>query len=251
MTIKRVTLRDIISLEKPISFLANNSNCDIIRVICGSYTSCDKEMVADINLAADGIINIYSPEETHSIVSSFIDSNLGLQGYRMMRLTGVDRGIINQCIGLIRNHVDTLNGNDKTDYRYNLLLSHMESIRYEYLYFDARVIYTPAVIKQKIDQLYLVNFLDVSKCDRFNCYCGITNDIDRRMDEHRKEDFRIYQDKVFAIVCPNKDIAVNTEKLLSAEYRISKRNVQDNVDAAGRGAEDDTSIVYLLMPCKG
>lgn len=58
MPIIQVSLRNIIPMKNPISFLANNSNCNIICVICGSYTSRDKEMVADINLA-DDTITIY------------------------------------------------------------------------------------------------------------------------------------------------------------------------------------------------
>lgn len=247
MILKQVSELDIVLKKNPISFWTNNSSSNIIRIIYLSYTSRDKEMVADINLE-DGTIIIYSLEDTHSIVSSFIGSNLSLQEFRQMQITGVDRGIINQCISIVENKISILDGNDESDYRYNILLSHMESINYDYLYFDAQVITIPGIIKRKIDQLYITNFLDISEHKRSNCYCGITNDIDRRMDEHRNEDFQIYQNKVFAIVCRNKDIAVETERLLSVDYSISKRARQNNEVIAGRGAESDTSIVYLLKP---
>lgn len=249
MLLKQVSELDIVPLKNPISFWANNFMSNIIRIICLSYTSRDKEMVADINLA-DDTITIYSPEDTHSIVSSFIGSNFSLQGFRQMQTTEVDRGIINQCISIVENNINVLDDNNEPDYRYNFLLSHMESINYEYLYFDAQVITKPDIIKRKIDQLYFDNFLDISEHNRSNCYCGITNDIDRRMDEHRNEDFQIYQNKVFAIVCFNKDIAVDTERLLSVDYSISNRVRQDDEVVAGRGAESDTSIVYLLMPLR-
>lgn len=246
MLFKKVSELDIVPLKNPISFWANNSISNIIRIICLSYTSRDKEMVADINLA-DDTITIYSPEYTHSIVSSFIGSNFSVQGFRQMQIMGCDREIINQCICIVENNINILDGNDELDYRYNILLSHMESINYEYLYFDAQVITIPQIIKLKINHLYYDNFLDISERKRSNCYCGITNDIDRRMDEHRNEDFQIYKNKVFAIVCRNKDIAVETEKLLSVDYSISKAR-QNNEVVAGRGAESDTSIVYLLKP---
>ena len=45
-------------------------------------------------------------------------------------------------------------------------------------------------------------------------YCGITNDVVIRMDQHRRDDFPIEDDHVRAYVCANVEVAKQGEGLL-------------------------------------
>ena len=151
------------------------------------------------------------------------------------------------CEEIVKEVLEQTKGQESNPL-YNLLL-HIQSIRYDYEYFHADIITDAQTIVKKIDQLYYVYFAALSGNNRSRCYCGITNNLDRRMQEHRDKDFGIYDDKVFAIVCRNNKIAAQAEYLLSANYSISKSSILSNdASLAGNGAEQDTCIVYLLMP---
>lgn len=90
-----------------------------------------------------------------------------------------------------------------------------------------------------IDYKYVVAYFDIvvkntiegEDFDRFDYYCGITNDLERRANEHNA---------VFMgfVECEDKDTAIATEKLLGDNhYDIGKK--------AGNGARDNSVFVYL------
>ena len=76
-------------------------------------------------------------------------------------------------------------------------------------------------------------------------YCGITNNLDKRMEEHRCEDFEIVEDRVFAWNCENVDVAAKVEIRLS-ELGF---DIGDTKTLGNRGVENST-IVYLLKKRK-
>ena len=232
---------------KPTTFLMSAS--DIVRVIYISYSSKCKNIVADLNLEVDGVL-IYDITKRDAIISSFIGFGCTIPQYREMLFTGGDLNIIKHCTEIVEKNLEHTEGILKSSY--NNLLLHMQSIQYNYVYFDARHISEAQTIVDKINQLYLMYFNNIAGLNRMNCYCGITNDLDRRMEEHRNNDFAIYQDMVYAIVCRNNDITNKVEQLLSSDYSISRASVSGNevknLSSAGKGAEDDTNIVYLLKP---
>ena len=249
MQISKLTERDIVKIEslKPTTFLLSNTD-GFVRIIHISYKSKDLGMVADIDLAVNKVA-LFSQDDARTFISTFIGYNGKIDGYRELETSGCDLSFITHCEGIVKDVLEQANGQDNYPL-YNLLL-HIQSIRYNYEYFRADIITDAQTIVKKIDQLYFVYFAALSGNNRSRCYCGITNNLDRRMQEHRDKDFGIYDNKVFAIVCMNNKIAAQAEYLLSANYSISKSSILSNdndASSAGNGAEQDTCIVYLLMP---
>jgi len=249
MQISKPTENDIakIGSPKPITFLASNTD-GRVRVIHISYTSKDLSMVADIDLATNKVA-LLPQNDARTFISVFIGHNCKIDGYRELETSGCDLSFIAHCEEIVKGALEQAKGPESYSL-YNLLL-HIQSIRYNYEYFHADIIADAQTIVKKINQLYYVYFAALSGNNRSRCYCGITNNLDRRMQEHRDKDFGIYDDKVFAIVCRNNKIAAQVEYLLSANYSISKSSIQSNdndTSSAGNGAEQDTCIVYLLMP---
>lgn len=252
MQISKLTENDIIKIEspKPTTFLASNAD-GYVRIIHISYTSWDNCMVADVNLATD-VVQIFSDNDKRAIISSFTGHNCQITGYRELEPTGCNLKIIGHCENIIKSSLYQAKDEKDSYFLYNLLL-HIQSVRYNYLYFKAYEISDAQLIAKKINQLHLTYFTDIAIKLRQRCYCGITNNLDRRMEEHREKDFAIYQDKVYAIVCMNSTIASEVERLLSANYATCKKAILQDSDAndtssAGNGAEEDSCIVYLLMP---
>ncbi len=249
MQISKPTENDIAKFDslKPTTFLASNTDRRV-RVIHISYTSKDLSMVADIDLAANKV-TLFSPDDARTFISTFIGYNGKIKGYRELETSGCDLSFITHCEEIVKDVLKQTNGQENYPL-YNLLL-HIQSIRYNYEYFSADIITDAHTIVKKIDQLYYMYFTTLTGNNRRRCYCGITNNLDRRMQEHRDKDFGIYDDKVFAIVCGNYKIAAEAENLLSANYSISKSSTLstgNGASSAGNGAVQDTCIVYLLMP---
>ena len=72
-------------------------------------------------------------------------------------------------------------------------------------------------------------------------YCGITNNLDKRMDEHRRNDFEIDEDKVFAWNCKNVEVAAEVE------IRLGKQGFDiGDTKTLGNGGVENSTIVYLL-----
>lgn len=250
MQISEATENDIakIGSPKPITFLASNAD-GRVRVIHISYTSKNLSMVADIDLATNKVA-LSPQDDARTFISVFIGHNCNMiDGYRELETSGCDLSFITHCEEIVKDVLKQTNGQENYPL-YNLLL-HIQSIRYNYVYFSADIITDAQTIVKKIDQLYYMYFTNLTENSRSRCYCGITNNLDRRMQEHRDKDFGIYDDKVFAIVCRNNKITAEAEYLLSANYSISKSSILSNdngASSAGNGAAQDTCIVYLLMP---
>lgn len=249
MRISKLTENDIAKIEspKPTTFLASNTD-DRVRVVHVSYTSKDFGMVADIDLAANKVA-LFSQDDARTFISTFIGYNGKIDGYRELETSDCDLSFIMHCEEIVKDVLEQSKGQESYPL-YNLLL-HIQSIRYDYEYFHADIITDAQTIIRKVNQLYYLHFTPLTDNNRSRCYCGITNNLDRRMQEHRDKDFGIYDDKVFAIVCRNNKIAAEAEYLLSANYSISKSSILNNgngTSLAGNGVERDTCIVYLLMP---
>lgn len=249
MQISKPTENDIAKIDfpKPTTFLASNAG-GRVRVVHISYTSKNLGMVADIDLTANKIA-LFSQDDARTFISTFIGHNGKIDGYRELKTSGYDLSFIMHCEEIVKDVLEQTKGQESY-HLYNLLL-HIQSIRYDYEYFHADIITEAQTIVKKMNQLYYLHFTTLTDNNRSRCYCGITNNLDRRMQEHRDKDFGIYDDKVFAIVCRNNKIATQAEYLLSANYSISKSSILNNdndVSSAGNGAAQDTCIVYLLMP---
>lgn len=142
----------------------------------------------------------------------------------------------------IKKHIhDIINNVSKVspqDYNIKQLLLHIKSDSYPYTYTDVKDISVDKIVKL-IKQNMLIDFKygDLEKA----YYCGITNDVDTRMEQHRADDFSIVDERVCAYVCANVDVAKQVEGLLGeAGYDIGGSN------AAGNGAIESSIIAYFL-----
>lgn len=92
-----------------------------------------------------------------------------------------------------------------------------------------------------VNEQYLSYFNFNKDKTKHDYYCGITNNLDKRMEEHRCNDFEIVDDRVFAWNCENVDVAAEVEK------RLDKLGFDiGNTKTLGNGGVENSTIVYLL-----
>lgn len=224
-------------MEKCTTFWQSKANPDLIRVLYVSPTSWSKTMMADIN-RTNQQVSLYSgdTESSKEIICKFSqDRFFGLGDYRQMSQNGYDRFILDEVIEII-------DANNEI-HKYSVLKNHIISeLCYDYSYVDATK-YSLNSIKERIDFIFESRYTPNELKNSF--YCGITNDLDIRMQQHREKDFEIVNDKVYAWICATALVAAEVEKLAGdAGYDIGATNNM------GNGGEEDSVIVYLLKKGK-
>lgn len=101
--------------------------------------------------------------------------------------------------------------------------------------------YSIDLIVKLVNNQYLSYFNFNEDKTKDDYYCGITNNLDKRMDEHRRNDFEIVEDKVFAWNCKNVEVAAEVEKRLGKlGFDIGDTNTH------GNGCAENSTLVYLL-----
>ena len=101
------------------------------------------------------------------------------------------------------------------------------------------------LIVDLVNNQYLSDFNFNEDKTKGDYYCGITNNLDKRMDEHRRNDFEIVEDKVFAWNCKNVEVAAEVEK------RFGKLGFDiGDTKTLGNGCVENSTIVYLLKKGK-
>lgn len=210
----------------------DTTNANIVRVLYISNTGWEKTMMADIDLH-NGKVNLIMAKESNSQISEFMYSQTG---FRRLSLTGCDLSIINHAEEVIRK---VINENKEKAYEYINLLYHVEAAHYNYTYTDAED-WSVYKIRDSIRNYVNTVLYDIG--DNKNAfYCGITNDIDIRMQQHRDNDFNIVGNQVGAWLCRNAECATKVERLMGEfGYDIGRGN------KAGNGANDDSCYVYIL-----
>ena len=206
-----------------------SNRTDIVRFLHHSFTSWKHVMMADINLQ-NGDIRMFSDENDKAIMAAFsVDAEADTsKKFRRLQLQGNDMDIVKKASDVVM-----VNGN------LNVLKIHIHAaLACDYCYNDATK-YNSATIKELMDCCFEMYFSNGAKN---SCYCGITNDLDIRMQQHREEDFEIEENKVFAWVCATCAVAKEVEKLAENEYDIGERS--------GVGGKSDSVIVYLLKKGK-
>lgn len=172
-------------------------------------------------------------ESCRAIISEFIQKkSFCLSGYKQMSQEGNDLTIIDELIEIL----DKNNAYNK----YPILKLHaFSALHYKYYYLDARY-WSEEDIKERIGFILDLEHSLGKKTDAF--YCGITNDLDIRMQQHQEEDFTIVNNKVYAWICPTAQIAVEIENWAdkSVGFDIGKTHNK------GNDGKDDSVIVYLL-----
>lgn len=210
---------------------------NIVRVQYISNTGWEKTMMADIDLH-NGKVNLIMGKDSknHELISLFQTTMYFQTGFRRLSLTGCDLSIINHAEEVIRKVI--YENKDKA-YDYINLLYHVEAAHYNYTYKDAEHMTIDEICDSIRDYVNTVLYKTGDYKDSF--YCGITNDIDIRMQQHRNNDFNIVKNQVGAWLCCDVECATEVERRMGEfGYDIGRGN------KAGNGANDNSCYVYIL-----
>lgn len=228
-------------LDKPISYWYDEKNSDIVYVLYQSFTTFDKCLLGKIHLYEESL-SVFggSNEDGRKFISSFMTDAYSPKtvSYLQMGNGGND----NQIKEHIHDIIVNVSKVEPQNYDVKQLLLHIESDKYQYTYTDVKLLSKNEIV-ELIEQNMLIDFKSGDLKKSF--YCGITNDVDIRMEQHRTSNFSIADDRVCAYVCANVEVAKQVERLLGeAGYDIGGQN------AAGNGAAETSCIVYFLKKGK-
>jgi hypothetical protein len=227
-------------LDKPISYWYDKKDCNIVYVLYQSFSDWDKVLLGKIQLQKETLVIYCDTKEDESFISSFMTDAYSPKtvSYLQMGNGGND----NQIKKHIHDIIVNVSKVELQNYDVKQLLLHTESDKYQYTYTDVKLL-SKIEIVELIEQNMLIDFKSGDLKKSF--YCGITNDVDIRMEQHRTSNFSIADERVCAYVCANVEVAKQVEKLLGeAGYDIGGQN------AAGNGAAETSCIVYFLKKGK-
>lgn len=229
-------------LDKPISYWYDNKNSNIVYVLYLSFTNLDKTLLGKIHLYEESlsVFGGSNKDDDRSFISSFMNDAYSHKtvSYLQMGNGGND----NQIKKHIHDIIVNVSKDEPQDYDVKQLLLHIESDKYQYTYTDVKLLSKNEIV-ELIKQNMLIDFKSGDLKKSF--YCGITNDVDIRMEQHRTSNFSIVDEHVCAYVCANVEVAKQVERLLGeAGYDIGGQN------AAGNGAAESSCIVYFLKKGK-
>lgn len=215
----------------------DTQNANIVRVLYISNTGWEKTMMADVDLHNEKVNLIMGKDiESREPISQFQTTMYSQTGFRRLSFTGCNLSIINHAEEVIRK---VIYENKEKAYGFINLKYHVEAVHYNYTYTDAED-WPAGKIRDSIRNYVNTVLYDIG--DNKNAfYCGITNDIDIRMQQHRDNDFNIVGNKVGAWLCRNAECATEVERRMGEfGYDIGRGN------KAGNGANDDSCYVYIL-----
>ena len=227
-------------LDKPISYWYDKKDCNIVSVLYQSFSDWNKVLLSKIQLQEESLVIYCGTTEDKSFISSFMTDAYSPKtvSYLQMGNGGNDNRIKKHIHDIIVN----VSKDEPQDYDVKQLLLHIESDNYQYTYTDVNLLSKNEIV-ELIEQNMLIDFESGDLKKSF--YCGITNDVDIRMEQHRTSNFSIADERVCAYVCANVEVAKQVERLLGeAGYAIGGQN------AAGNGAAETSCIVYFLKKGK-
>lgn len=227
-------------LDKPISYWYDKKDCNIVYVLYQSFSDWDKVLLGKIQLQKETLVIYCDTKEDESFISSFMTDAYSPKtvSYLQMGNGGND----NQIKKHIHDIIVNVSKVEPQNYDVRQLLLHIESDKHQYTYTDVKLLSKNEIV-ELIKQNMLIDFKSGDLKKSF--YCGITNDVDIRMEQHRTSNFSIVDERVCAYVCANIEVAKQVERLLGeAGYDIGGQN------AAGNGAAESSCIVYFLKKGK-
>lgn len=227
-------------LDKPISYWYDKKDCNIVYVLYQSFSDWDKVLLGKIQLQKETLVIYCDTKEDESFISSFMTDAYSPKtvSYLQMGNGGND----NQIKKHIHDIIVNVSKVEPQNYDVKQLLLHIESDKYQYTYTEVKLLSKNEIV-ELIEQNMLIDFKSGDLKKSF--YCGITNDVDIRMEQHRTSNFSIVDERVCAYVCANVEVAKQVERLLGeAGYDIGGQN------AAGNGAAESSCIVYFLKKGK-
>lgn len=227
-------------LGKPISYWYDKKDCNIVYVLYQSFSDWDKVLLGKIQLQKETLVIYCDTKEDESFISSFMTDAYSHKTERCLQMG--NGGNDNQIKKHIHDIIVNVSKVEPQNYDVKQLLLHIESDKYQYTYTDVKLLSKNEIV-ELIEQNMLIDFKSGDLKKSF--YCGITNDVDIRMEQHRTSNFSIVDERVCAYVCANVEVAKQVERLLGeAGYDIGGQN------AAGNGAAESSCIVYFLKKGK-
>ena len=197
-------------------------------------------LLAKIQLQKETLVIYCDTKEDESFISSFMTDAYSPKTVSYLQMGNGWND--NQIKKHIHNIIVNVSKVELQNYDVKQLLLHIESDKYQYTYTDVKLLLKNEIV-ELIDQNMLIDFKSGDLKKSF--YCGITNDVDIRMEQHRTSNFSIADERVCAYVCANVEVAKQVEKLLGESgYDIGGQN------AAGNGAAETSCIVYFLKKGK-
>ena len=227
----------MIMITETTTLWLDTPKANIVRVLYISNTGWEKTIMADIDLHNEKVDLIMGKDsKNHGQIILFQNTIYSQTDFRRLSLTGCDLSIVNHAEEVIRK---VINENKEKAYEYINLLYHVEAVHYNYTYIDAQHCLADKICKWIRNYVNTVLY-DIG--DNKNAfYCGITNDIDIRMQQHRYNDFNIVGNKVGAWLCCDVECATEVERRMGKfGYDIGRGN------KAGNGANDDSCYAYIL-----
>ena len=201
-------------LDKPISYWSDNEKENVFYVLYKSFTTWDKTLLGVIKLHEESL-DIYSGKEGREFISSFITEAYSPISVRYLYVG--DSYKDHQIKKHLHDIVTNISNDNSQKYMVKQLLLHMESDDCQYTYTDVKRISAEEIAK--LMELHRYIYFKSENVNK-SFYCGITNDVDIRMDQHRRDDFPIEGDHVRAYVCANVEVAKQVEGLLGAKAMI-------------------------------
>lgn len=201
-----------------------------VRVLYISPTSWGNTLLADIDLVSGKVDLALGShvEYRHKIAKFTIDISNNGDGYRKLSLVGCDRTLIGEARDILERC-----GNE-----YRLLKIHVKAaLDYHYHYIDAS--YLPLVkVRRQINEVYTA---ENGGQPEGAFHCGVTDDLDIRMERHRTHDCGIVGNKAYAWVCPTVQYAETVRQW--AEQNGFRT---DNDKAINPEETRNSTIVYLF-----
>ncbi|WP_456084185.1 hypothetical protein [Leyella stercorea] len=193
-------------LDKPISYWYDKKDCNIVYVLYQSFSDWDKVLLGKIQLQKETLVIYCDTKEDESFISSFMTDAYSPKtaSYLQMGNGGND----NQIKKHIHDIIVNVSKVELQNYDVKQLLLHIESDKYQYTYTDVKLL-SKIEIVELIEQNMLIDFKSGDLKKSF--YCGITNDVDIRMEQHRTSNFSIADERVCAYVCANVEVAKQVE----------------------------------------
>lgn len=227
-------------LDKPISYWLDKEDHNVVYVLYRSFSDWDKVLLGKIQLQEESLVIYCGTKEDKSFISPFMTDAYSPKTVSYLQMGNV--GNDNQIKKHIHDIIVKVSKDEPQDYDVKRLLLHIDSDSYQYTYSEVKLLSKNKIV-ELIEQNMLIDFKfgDLKK----SFYCGITNDVDIRMEQHRTSNFSIVDERVCAYVCANVEVAKQVERLLGeAGYEIGGQN------AAGNGAAETSCIVYFLKKGK-
>lgn len=214
-----------------LTFWLSRTQTSKVYVLYCPPTSWKHTILAIVDLVSENVIlKLGKATQDREFISKF--NTLALSGngeFVQIYNEGANSELVGHVIYILNSHQED---------EFKLIRLHMKSLDYHYTMVDATT-WSVDDIVSAIDLRQKISFKpgDIKK----QYYCGITNDLDTRMEAHRNNDFSIENETVYAWNCATQKAAADVEGLLGEMgFDIG------DTKTGGNGGTDDSTIVYLL-----